>query len=123
MRAKTSRRPLAAALLLGFLVVAPPAFASGDDAGTRAGAAIYLKHCAACHGEKGDARSQAGRVLATQPRDFTAPDARRELTREYMIVIVREGRPHKAMVGRKDRLSQAQIDAVVDYVRAAFMPP
>ena len=123
MVAKTLRFPAAAGVLLALAAVAPPVLASGGDAATQAGAAIYRRHCAACHGEKGDARSRARQALASPPRDFTAPDVRRELTREYMIVIVREGRPHKAMVGRKARLSEEQIESVVDYIRAAFMPP
>jgi mono/diheme cytochrome c family protein len=97
--------------------------ASGEVAATQTGTAIYRRHCAACHGEKGDGRSLAREALAARPRDFTAKDARKELTREYMIAIVRDGRPHKPMVGRAARLSQEEIEAVVDHIRAAFMPP
>ncbi len=86
-------------------------------------AEIFLRVCSACHGEKGDGRSLANSALRTAPRDFTTEEARTSLTREYMIAIVREGRPHTAMVGRGTRLTQAQIEGVVDFIRAAFMPP
>ena len=38
-----------------------------------------------------------------------------------MIAIVRDGRPHTPMVGRGERLSQQEIEAAVDYIRATFM--
>ena len=87
----------------------------------RDGAAVYLRVCSVCHGEKGDGRSRAAPVLATPPRDFTRPEAARDLSREYMIAIVRDGRPHTPMVGRGERLSQQEIEAAVDYIRATFM--
>ena len=86
-------------------------------------AALYLRTCSACHGEKGDGKSLAAAALKTAPRDFTTEEARTALTREYMIAIVRDGRPHTAMVGRTARLSQAEIEGVVDFIRAAFVPP
>ncbi len=85
------------------------------------GGAIYLRVCSSCHGEKGDANSLAQGALATRPRNFTAPEARLRLNREYMIAIVRDGRPHTPMTGRASRLSQEEIEAVVDYIRARFM--
>ena len=86
-------------------------------------ARIYLRNCSACHGERGDGRGLAQSVLVTTPRDFTTDPARVNLSREYMIAIVRDGRPHTAMVGRGERLSQQQIEATVDFIRAAFVPP
>jgi mono/diheme cytochrome c family protein len=86
-------------------------------------ARIYLRNCSACHGERGDGRGLAQSVLVTTPRDFTADPARVNLSREYMIAIVRDGRPHTAMAGRGERLSQPQIEATVDFIRAAFIPP
>lgn len=112
--------------VLGLLVLAAPVGAADsppNGAGDIQPAAIYQKTCSACHGEKGDGRSFARTSLSVPPRDFTTDEARRDLTRPYMITIVREGRPHKPMVGRSSQLSQAQIEAVVDFIRAAFMPP
>ncbi len=114
------------AAVFGALVVAAPVGAADSPANGAGGiqpAAIYQKTCSACHGEKGDGRSFARTALSVPPRDFTADEARRDLTRPYMITIVRDGRPHKPMVGRSSQLSQAQIEAVVDFIRAAFMPP
>lgn len=110
-------RLAAAALLLGLA----PAGASAE--GVHPGAERFLRTCSACHGEKGDGRSRASATLKTPPRDFTTEEARTNLSREYMIAIVRDGRPHTAMVGRATRLAQPEIEGVVDFIRTAFMPP
>ena len=45
---------------------------SGADAQRRAaGKALYDKHCAQCHGEKGDGKGVAAPHLLPRPRDFT----------------------------------------------------
>ena len=84
---------------------------------------IYQRRCSACHGERGDGRSLASTALSQLPRNFTTESTRQTMTREYMIAIVRDGRPGRPMVGRAVQLSQAQIEAVVDFVRQAFIPP
>jgi len=84
-------------------------------------AAVFMRHCSACHGEKGDGNSRAQATLSKKPRDFTAPESRSRLTREYMIAIVRDGRPHTPMIARGSRLSQDEIEAVVDFIRGSFM--
>jgi mono/diheme cytochrome c family protein len=109
------------ALLLA--LAAPVALAAdpAQAATTINAGAIYLRVCSACHGEKGDGNSLAQGALAKRPRNFTAPEARLRLNREYMIAIVRDGRPHSPMTGRASRLTQEEIEAVVDYIRARFM--
>ncbi|HEX4944842.1 MAG TPA: cytochrome c [Usitatibacteraceae bacterium] len=84
---------------------------------------LFLRVCSVCHGEKGDGKSLASTALKTSPRDFTTEEARTSLSREYMIAIVRDGRPHSAMVGRTMRLTHAEIEGVVDFIRTAFMAP
>lgn len=96
---------------------------SATSAGAPPGAQVYQRRCSVCHGEKGNGFSHARSALSRLPRDFTTDSARVELTREYMIAIVRDGRPGSPMVGRSAQLSQAEIESVVDYVRTAFIPP
>jgi len=96
---------------------AAPATAKADPA------EIFLRNCSACHGERGDGRGLAQSSLVTAPRDFTTDDAQAHLSREYMIAIARDGRPHTAMVGRSVRLTHEQIEAAVDFIRTAFLPP
>ncbi|MBL1277501.1 MAG: c-type cytochrome [Ectothiorhodospiraceae bacterium] len=84
-------------------------------------AALYLKNCAICHGDSGDAKTRARSGMSPKPRDFTTAQAAIELTRERMIKSVTDGRPGTAMVGHKGRLSPQQIDDLVDYIRISFM--
>ena len=110
-----------AAAALALAAAAIPSHADGlaiADA-----AALYQRNCAACHGERGDGRSRARDSLSTKPRDFSADEAREELPRDYMMAIVRDGKYGRAMAGRKGRLTEAQMEAIVDFIRAAFMPP
>jgi len=83
-------------------------------------ALIYHNYCSVCHGDKGDGKSRAQNSFIRPPKDFTAPETK-NLTREYMIAIVRDGKPGTAMVGWKTQLDDREIEVVVDYVRAKFM--
>ncbi|HEY5896273.1 MAG TPA: c-type cytochrome [Burkholderiales bacterium] len=111
------------ARLLALIAGACLAPAAMAEIPPRQAAALYQRICSVCHGDKGDGQSRARASLSTTPRDFTAEDARKELPRELMIAIVREGKYNTAMVGRKTRLSEEQMEGVVDFIRTAFMPP
>jgi mono/diheme cytochrome c family protein len=116
--------PLRRWLRLGAVaVLLLPGAGAASAAEPGRGGEIYRRVCSACHGEKGDGKSLASHALRSSPRDFTTQEARTSLTREYMIAIVRDGRPHTPMVGRAERLGQEEIEAAVDYIRATFMPP
>lgn len=84
-------------------------------------AALYLKNCSICHGDKGDANTRAQSGMFPKPRDFTTAEAAIELTRERMIDSVTNGRPGTAMVAHKKRLSEQQIADLVDFIRRHFM--
>lgn len=85
--------------------------------------ALYHNYCSVCHGDRGDGRSRARASLVPPPRDFTDPRATSALTREQMIAATRDGKRGTAMVGWKTQLRDAEIAAVVDYIRAEFMRP
>jgi len=86
------------------------------------GKTLYAHNCIVCHGERGQ-----GSTLpvggATPPKNLASPQARAELSRERMIASVSNGRPGTAMAGFSGRLPPQDIEAVVDYVRAALMIP
>jgi mono/diheme cytochrome c family protein len=85
------------------------------------GRVVYAQNCMVCHGDRGQGASGAAGLIPA--RDFTTPQARAELTRERMINAVTQGRPNTAMAAFANRLPGADIEAVVDYVRAALMLP
>jgi len=90
-------------------------------AASEQGRKLFVRNCAVCHGEKGDGQSRARNSLNPPPRDFTSPAETAQLTRNRMIHSVTNGRPGTAMMPWKTRLSKAEIETVVDYVRTAFM--
>lgn len=83
------------------------------------GGKLYMQNCAMCHGETGT-RATTGR-MQPPPRDFTSPGVAVELTRKRMIASVTNGRPGTAMMGFGTRLSRGDIEAIVDFIREAFM--
>ena len=87
------------------------------------GQAIYIEHCAACHGDKGQSAVWAKNGLTPPPRNFTTAIAREELSLERMITSVTYGRPGTAMMSFQKRLGQDEIQSVVDFIRQTFMQP
>ena len=82
---------------------------------------IYHNYCSVCHGDSGDGRSRARNSLIPPPADFTDAHRQGKFTREYMTAIVKNGKPGTAMVSYKSQLNDAEIAAVVDHVRTAFV--
>ncbi|WP_455202983.1 c-type cytochrome [Kaarinaea lacus] len=87
----------------------------------RAGAEIYSRYCGVCHGDKGNTAVWARNGLNPPPRDFTTAEARRLLTRDRMIHSVTNGRPGTGMMPFTSKLNAKEIEAVVDYIRQAFL--
>ncbi|MEH6627834.1 MAG: cytochrome c [Motiliproteus sp.] len=107
--------------LICSLLLASNGWAVEAEPSVRAGSDIYHDYCSVCHGDRGNGRSRASGGLSPSPRDFTSITSAHELTRERMIFSVSYGRPNTAMVSWKKRINQAEIEAVVDYVRNSFM--
>lgn len=85
------------------------------------GKTVYAQNCMVCHGDRGQGAQGTAGLLP--PRDFTTPQARIELTRDRMINAVTYGRANTAMASFAGRIPGKDIEAVVDYVRAALMLP
>ena len=83
------------------------------------GGVLYMQACAMCHGDSGK-RMISGR-MQPPPTDFTLPKAASELTRKRMIASVTNGRPGTAMRSYSNEFSKADIEDIVDFIRAAFM--
>ena len=85
------------------------------------GGVLYMQACAMCHGDTGK-RMTSGR-MQPPPTDFTLPKAASELTRKRMIASITNGRPGTSMKGYGEEYSQADIAAMADFIREAFMHP
>ena len=93
------------------------------------GEAIYRERCAFCHGDNGDGKGPVARYLDPRPRDFTSGQFKFRTTAsgelplsEDVINIVKKGVRGTAMPSWEDILSQAEIEAAVDYVTQNFVP-
>lgn len=95
------------------LVVSEPRLQRGRE--------IYEEHCRVCHGDRGNGATWTNSVLNPPPRNFTSPQARRILTRKRMLASVTHGRKETAMMSFSSRLSEKDIESVVDYIRQTFM--
>jgi len=84
------------------------------------GEKLFRKNCSVCHGDNGDGQSRARRGLLTKPRNFTQADPTK-LTRDQMINSITYGIPKSPMVRWKERFSQEEIAAIVEFIHEAFM--
>lgn len=98
----------------------------GSDlpANASAGARVYAEHCAICHGPDGRGNGPAAPSLQPRPRDFSGGVFKLKSTSETqpptladVRATIQHGMPGSAMPGWHDLLSDAEIDAVADYIR------
>ena len=87
--------------------------------GSTDGAKVFAAACAQCHGEAGKPPPQMTAQLGV--RDLTAPEFQARRTRELVDHQVRRGSANGRMPAFTGAISEAQIEAVVDWVMA--IPP
>ena len=68
----------------------PAALLRSTEARAR-GRALFVEHCALCHGERGDGRGQRSEGLTRAPRDFTNAEWRRSTSARHVFYAIREG--------------------------------
>lgn len=81
---------------------------------------VYHRQCATCHGNNGDGQGRAGASLSPAPSNFRSP-AMRARSDAQLAAAIRNGKPGSAMSAYGSRLSEAQITALVKYIRTSFM--
>lgn len=92
------------------------------------GEAAYQRYCMVCHGREGDGRGPQGLHQTPAPRDFRtgrfkltrSPDGRP--TDAELEHTIRHGSPGTQMVAWP-QLEQAEVDALVQYVKTFSSPP
>lgn len=128
-RGSMGKRSLATVLMipLGAWVVLACGPAAAQEASEEAPAAsatdveaIWAKNCKSCHGEDGKGETKAGKMQKAP--DFTNAEIRAGFDRARMIVSVTEGVKDESgkmrMRGYGEKLSAAEIAALVDYIYA-----
>jgi mono/diheme cytochrome c family protein len=93
-----------------------------DPADPLDGRALYLAHCAVCHGPAGRGDGPGGRVIRQRLRDFSHPGAMREADDRFLAAIIRKGSSQfgrsNAMPAWGMKLSDDQIRALVAHIRS-----
>lgn len=90
-------------LALGLVLPAAPSLAAPD------GADLYGRHCAACHGERGD--GGIGIPISLPSFHQTVDD-------DYLRQTIRVGRPGRVMPAFAGQLSDAEINAIIHHLRS-----
>ncbi len=109
----------AGALALGLLFFAAP---PGRGADRGLGRRVFVDRCAACHGDQGFGDGPAANAIVPRPRNFHDPEFWKGRTPEALRAVVAHGKgPASMMPAFEGVLSDAEIDAVVDYLQS-FRP-
>lgn len=92
-------------------------FTAGGEANyssARSATELYKKHCASCHGKDGRGKTFKGKL--THARDLTDRNWQDDTSDERFFNSIMKGK--NKMPGFSKKLSSAEIDALVSYVRA-----
>jgi cytochrome c oxidase cbb3-type subunit 2 len=128
------RRTALVPIAIALLAIAPAAARADEPAPPRGpsgvdGRKVFLRHCAPCHGWRGDGEGPAARHLPVRPRDFTAGAYRFRTTPsgtpptdDDLVRTIQRGIPGTPMPSWKGVLSEPEIRAVVAILRT-FAPP
>jgi mono/diheme cytochrome c family protein len=84
------------------------------------GGQVYTQYCVPCHGDKGDAQTELGRVLVPHPRDFTKTAEMKQLTDDQMARAISRGKPGTAMAPWGGILDPDDIRRVILFIRQTF---
>jgi mono/diheme cytochrome c family protein len=128
-------------ILLGFAAVAAgfgglvwaaltpsvgPARASADRGDVTAGRELYVRHCAACHGDTGRGDGASAASFATKPADLTDGRLLNGLPNEFLYNVIMHGGPAEglspAMPPLSAYLGDDQTRQVIQYVRSIATP-
>ena len=102
-------------LLFAAIVFAYPASPSSAASGesTAGPAELFSRHCASCHGK--DGRAKGLKAKAKGARNLTAPDWQARVSDERIFNAINNGKGKMPAFGKK--LSEAEVDSLVQYVR------
>lgn len=106
-------------VLLGVFRLGRPAPGPAVEPGS--GRALYLVHCASCHGESGRGESWRAWLLLLRPGDLTDRERMRALSDQYLFDIIKHGGSSFGKPGMPSfgfHLSDEEVRALVAYLRS-----
>ena len=130
MRERSENRPSLSMFPLGlFFLCAPIAVMAVDSQQARLqaeGRRVYERYCVGCHGELGNGKGPAARLLVVQPRDFTSGIFKfrstptgtlptdEDLFRTITRGVYRTSMPDWGLLSERERL------ALVEYIKSFY---
>jgi mono/diheme cytochrome c family protein len=91
------------------------------------GRAVYVTHCAACHGDRGQGDGASAAGFSTKPSNLADGRLMNPLPDEFLVNIIRHGGPAEGlspgMPAFAQYLGETQIHDVIAYVRSLASPP
>lgn len=87
-----------------------------------AGKQLWQQNCAFCHAADGTGENWVGSFLEPQPRNLTDNAFMREMTRELLVLRIRDGIENTSMPAWKNVLRENQIHQIISYIEQAFHP-
>ena len=87
-----------------------------DPAARERGRALFVAHCAHCHGERADGHGERRAALTRPPADFTSRAWRQRTSPRRTLWIVREGLQGTPMPAWKGTLTETQSWDLVAFV-------
>jgi mono/diheme cytochrome c family protein len=101
---------------LGFLTLHEPGHAQDQTANVSTGKAIYEEHCVKCHGQAGRGDGPQAQRQMVRPANFRTL-ASRSKSDEQLLSIINHGLIFSPMHAWGDRLSPAEQQDVLAYIR------
>ena len=86
------------------------------------GKQLWQQNCAFCHAADGTGENWIGSFLEPKPRNLTDTAFMREMTRELLVLRIRDGIENTSMPGWKNVLGEDQIHQIISYIEQAFHP-
>jgi mono/diheme cytochrome c family protein len=105
-----------ATLSLGFFTIHEPGHAQDQTTNVSTGKAIYEQHCVKCHGQAGRGDGPQAQWQMVRPANFHA-QASRSKSDERLLSIIEYGLIFSPMHTWGDRLSPAEQEEVLAYIR------
>lgn len=94
-----------------------------DAASIAAGEALYMKHCSACHGDKGKGDGEMGDDLDPKPSNLTDAQWKHGSTDGEIFTVIRDGITATGMKSFSRKLAAHQIWDVINYIRSIGPEP
>ena len=83
---------------------------------------LWQQNCAFCHAADGSGENWIGSFLEPRPRNLTDIDFMADMTRDLLLLRIRDGLANTSMPAWKNVLNDTEIHQIISYIDEAFYP-